>query len=127
MYNQYIINFIGEVRKVGMNNALLYVKTHYTPRRKQIMKKTLKTLGLAIFVVLMTGTFAVAEYTATSVSEFPYFQLGCLIVGGMTIISLKHKYQKMYTGELMGVFTMYTILIALFTAPVFNAIKALVS
>jgi FtsH-binding integral membrane protein len=110
-----------------MNNALLYVKTHYTPRRKQIMKKTLKTLGLAIFVVLMTGTFAVAEYTATSVSEFPYFQLGCLIVGGMTIISLKHKYQKMYTGELVGVFTMYTILIALFTAPVFNAIKALVS
>ena len=91
------------------------------------MKKTLKTLILAIFVVLVTGTFAIAEYTATSVSEFPYFQLGCLIVGGMTIISLKHKYQKMYTGELMGVFTMYTILIALFTAPVFNAIKTLVS
>lgn len=127
MYNQCLIDFPGEARKVGMNNALLYVKTHYTQRRKQIMKKTLKTLGLAIFVVLMTGTFAVAEYTATSVSEFPYFQLGCLIVGGMTIISLKHKYQKMYTGELMGVFTMYTILIALFTAPVFNAIKALVS
>jgi len=91
------------------------------------MKKTLQTVGLAIFVVLVTGTFAVAEYTATSVSEFPYFQLGCLIVGGMTIISLKHKYQKMYTGELMGVFAMYTILIALFTAPVFNAIKTLVS
>jgi hypothetical protein len=45
----------------------------------------------------------------------------------MTIISLKQKYQKIYTGELMGVFTMYTILIALFTAPVFNAIKTLVS
>jgi len=110
-----------------MNNAVLYVKTHYAQRRKQIMKKTLKTVGLAIFVVLVTGTFAVAEYTATSVSEFPYFQLGCLIAGGMTIISLKHKYQKMYTGELMGVFAMYTILIALFTAPVFNAIKTLVS
>jgi hypothetical protein len=50
-----------------------------------------------------------------------------LIVGGMTIISLKQKYPKMYTRELMGVFTMYTILIALFTAPVFNAIKSLVS
>ena len=92
------------------------------------MKKTVKTLGLAVFVVLMTATFGFAEYaTATGVSEFPYFQLGCLIVGGMTIISLKQKYQKIYTGELMGVFTMYTILIALFTAPVFNAIKTLVS
>jgi FtsH-binding integral membrane protein len=91
------------------------------------MKKTLKTLALAIFVVLVTATFGFAEYAVTGVSEFPYFQLGCLIVGGMTIISLKQKYSKMYTGELMGVFTMYTILIALFTAPVFNAIKNLVS
>ena len=91
------------------------------------MKKTLKKLVLAIFVVLVTATLGFAEYTVTGVSEFPYFQLGCLIVGGMTIISLKQKYPKMYTGELMGVFTMYTILIALFTAPVFNAIKTLVS
>jgi len=91
------------------------------------MKKTVKTLILAIFVVLITATFGFAEYSVTGVSEFPYFQLGCLIVGGMTIISLKQKYQKIYTGELMGVFTMYTILIALFTAPVFNAIKNLVS
>jgi len=91
------------------------------------MKKTLKTLALAIFVVLVTATFGFAEYAVTGVSEFPYFQLGCLIVGVMTIISLKQKYSKMYTGELMGVFTMYTILIALFTAPVFNAIKTLVS
>ncbi|HYA15622.1 MAG TPA: hypothetical protein VEF33_14895 [Syntrophales bacterium] len=91
------------------------------------MKKTIKTLALAIFVVLVTATFGFAEYAVTGVSEFPYFQLGCLIVGGMTIISLKQKYSKMYTGELMGVFTMYTILIALFTAPVFNAIKTLVS
>ena len=91
------------------------------------MKKTVKTLGLAVFVVLMTSTFGFAEYATASVSEFPYFQLGCLIVGGMTIVSLKQKYQKIYTGELMGVFTMYTILIALFTAPVFNAIKNLVS
>jgi len=75
----------------------------------------------------MTATFGFAEYATASVSEFPYFQLGCLIVGGMTIISLKQKYQKIYTGELMGVFTMYTVLIALFTAPVFNAIKTLVS
>jgi hypothetical protein len=91
------------------------------------MKKTLKKLVLAIFVVLVTATFGFAEFTVTGVSEFPYFQLGCLIVGGMTIISLKQKYSKMYAGELIGVFAMYTILIAMFTAPVFNAIKTLVS
>ena len=91
------------------------------------MKKTLKTLVLAIFVVLGTATFGFAEYAVSGVSEFPYFQLGCLIVGGMTIISLKQKYPRFYAGELMGVFAMYTILVALFTAPVFNAIKSLVS
>jgi hypothetical protein len=91
------------------------------------MKKTLKTLALAIFVVLGTATFGFAEYAVSGASEFPYFQLGCLIVGGMTIISLKQKYPRFYAGELMGVFAMYTILIALFTAPVINAVKNLVS
>ncbi len=91
------------------------------------MKRTIKTLGLAIFVVLMTATFGFAEYATTTVSDFPYFQLGCLFIGGMMVISLKQKYPRFYAGELMGVFTMYTILIALFTAPVFNAIKVLVS
>ncbi len=91
------------------------------------MKKTLKTLALAIFVVLGTATFGFAEYAISGVSEFPYFQLGCLIVGGMTIISLKQKYPRFYAGELMGVFAMYTILMALFTAPVINAVKNLVS
>ena len=91
------------------------------------MKKTLKTLALAIFVVLGTATFGFAEYAVSGASEFPYFQLGCLIVGGMTIISLKQKYPRFYAGELMGVFAMYTILIALFTAPVINVVKNLVS
>jgi uncharacterized membrane protein YhdT len=74
--------------------------------RKQIMKKTLKTLALALFVVLGTVTFSFAEYAVIGVSKFPYFQLGCLIIGGITIISLKHKYPRLYAGELMGVFTL---------------------
>jgi hypothetical protein len=91
------------------------------------MKRIAQTLTLAVFVVLMTATFGFAEYAAAGVKEFPYFQLGCLIVGGMTIISLRYKYQKIYVGELIGVFTMYTMLVALFTAPVINVIKAMVS
>ena len=40
------------------------------------MKKTLGTLVAAIVVVLCTGTFALAEYAAAGVGNFPYFQLG---------------------------------------------------
>ena len=90
------------------------------------MKKTLGTMVAAIVVVLLTGTFAMAEYAAAGVANFPYFQLGCLIIGGMTIISLKHKYEKMYTGEVAGAFALYTVLIALFTNPVIDAIKNMV-
>ena len=95
-------------------------------RRIQIMKKKLQTLMVSVFVVLTTATFGYAEFAATGVSNFPYFQLGCLIVGGMTIISLKHKYEKMYTNEAVGAFALYTVLVALFTNPVIDAIKNLV-
>ena len=90
------------------------------------MKKTLGTMVAAMVVVLLTGTFALAEYAAAGVANFPYFQLGCLIIGGMVIISLKHKYEKMYTNEAVGAFALYTVLIALFTNPVIDAVKNLV-
>ena len=90
------------------------------------MKKTLGTMVAAIVVVLCTGTFVLAEYAAAGVANFPYLQLGCLIIGGMTLISLKHKYEKMYTGEVAGVFALYTVLIALFTNPVIEGIKNMV-
>ena len=90
------------------------------------MKNTLGTMVAAMVVVLLTGTFAMAEYAAAGVANFPYFQLGCLIIGGMTVISLKHRYEKMYTGEAAGVFALYTVLIALFTNPVIEGIKNLV-
>jgi hypothetical protein len=91
------------------------------------MKKTLSTIIVAGFVVLLTATFSFAEYAAAGVSSFPYFQLGCLIVGGLIIISLKHKFEKMYMGEVVGAFALYTVLIALFTSPVIDAVKSLVS
>ncbi|MCX7634472.1 MAG: hypothetical protein N2Z74_01845 [Syntrophales bacterium] len=90
------------------------------------MKKTLGTITAAIVVVLCTSTFAIAEFAAAGVANFPYFQLGCLIVGGMVIISLKHKYEKLYTSEVASVFALYTVLVALFTNPVISAIKNMV-
>jgi len=91
------------------------------------MKRILQTLILTAFVVLATASFGYAEYIATNAGNFPYFHLGCLIVGGLIITSLKHKYSRIYLSEAIGSFALYTILVALFTAPVVDVLKALVS
>jgi FtsH-binding integral membrane protein len=91
------------------------------------MKKTLATTIVAAAVVLLTATFSFAEYAATGVTNFPFFQLGCLIVGGLVIVSLKRKYDKMYVGEVVGVFALYTLLMTLFTSPVIEAVKNIMS
>ena len=90
------------------------------------MKKTIGTMAVAAMVVLLTAGFGFAEYAAVGMANFPYFQLGALIVGGLIIISLKTKYEKMYTGETVGAFALYTVLIALFTNPVIDAVKNMV-
>ncbi len=91
------------------------------------MKKTIGTMAVTAAVVLMTATFSFAEFAAAGAGNFPYFQLGALIVGGLVIISMKHKYEKMYTNEAVGAFALYTVLMALFTNPVIDAVKTLVS
>ncbi len=91
------------------------------------MTRILQTVILAAFVVLATASFGYAEYVATNAANFPYFHFGCLIVGGMIITSLKHKYSKLYLSEAVGSFALYAVLVALFTAPVVNALKTIVS
>ena len=91
------------------------------------MKKTLGTMMVAAAVVLLTATFSFAEFAAAGVTNFPYFQLGCLIIGGLIMVSLKRKYDKMYVGEIVTIFAMYTILMALFTNPVIETVKTIVS
>ena len=91
------------------------------------MKKTLATMMVAAAVVLLTATFCFAEYTAVGAANFPFFQLGCLIVGGLILVSLKRKYEKMYVGEVVGAFALYTILMALFTNPVIEMVKTIVT
>ena len=91
------------------------------------MKKTLGTMMVAAAVVLLTATFCFAEYTAAGTANFPYFQLGCLIVGGLILVSLKRKFEKMYAGEVVAAFALYTILMALFTNPVIEMVKTIVT
>jgi hypothetical protein len=91
------------------------------------MKRTVQTIIVAMFVVMITGTFAVAAAATTATGSFPFFHLGCLAVGGLTIVSLKHRYPKIYLTEAVGSFAMYAVLVALFTAPVIEMVKGLVS
>jgi hypothetical protein len=91
------------------------------------MKKVLSTVIVTVFVVLTTASFGFAECVTAGASNFPYFHLGCLIIGGLIITSLKHKYQKMYLSEAIGSFALYAVLVALFTAPVVGALKVIVS
>ena len=90
------------------------------------MKKTLRTIAVVAAVILLTATFGFAEYAATGAANFPFFQLGCLIIGGLILMTLKKKYEKMYVAEMVGAFALYTILMALFTNPVIEAVKNLV-
>jgi hypothetical protein len=90
------------------------------------MMKILETFCLAAFVVLATASFSYAEFAAAGGGDFPYFHLGCLIVGGLIIVSLKHRYQRLYLSEAIGSFALYTVLVALFTSPVVDALKALI-
>jgi hypothetical protein len=91
------------------------------------MKKTIQTIIVAMFVVMITGTFAFAAAATSGGNSFPYFHLGCLIMGGLTIISLKYRYEKMYLSEAVGSFALYAVLVALFTAPVIEAVKGMIS
>ncbi len=91
------------------------------------MKKTLGTMMVAAAVVLLTATFGFAEYAAAGEAAFPYFQLGCLVIGGLMLGQLKRKYNKMYTTEAVGAFALYTLLMALFTNPVIEMVKTIVT
>jgi hypothetical protein len=91
------------------------------------MKRTIQTIIVAVFVVLITSTFAFAAAAASGAGNFPFFHLGCLAIGGLTIISLKYRYPKIYLTEAVGSFALYAVLVALFTAPVIEAVKTFVS
>lgn len=91
------------------------------------MKRTAQTIIVAMFVVLITAGFAFAANATAGAGNFPFFHLGCLAIGGLTIVSLKHRYHGIYMSEAVGAFAMYAVLVALFTAPAIDAVKHMVS
>lgn len=91
------------------------------------MKRTIQTIIVSIFVVLITASFAFAANAVGGADNFPYFNLGCLIMGGLTIVSIKHRYSNMYMSEAIGSFALYAVLVSLFTVPAIETIKNIVS
>jgi len=91
------------------------------------MKKIIQTTLLTVFVVFVTASFSYAEFAVTGNDSFPFFHLGCLIVGGLIIISLKRKFNKLYLSEAIGSFALYALMVSIFTAPVVDALKNLIS
>ncbi len=87
----------------------------------------MQTSFLTAFVVLVTASFSYAQFSATGSDSFPFFHLGCLIVGGLIIVSLKRKYTKLFMSEAIGSFALYAVLVSLFTSPVADALKALIN
>lgn len=87
----------------------------------------MQTIFLTAFVVFVTASFGYAEFSVTGNSSFPFFHLGCLIIGGMIIISLKRKYSKLYLSEAIGSFALYALMVSIFTAPVVDALKNFIS
>jgi hypothetical protein len=91
------------------------------------MKKIMQTTLLTAFVILVTASFSYAQISVTGNNNFPFFHLGCLIIGGLIIVSLKRKYAQLYMSEAIGSFALYTVLVALFTVPVVDALKTLIN
>lgn len=91
------------------------------------MKSVIQTALLAGFILLTTATFSFAQFSSSGEAQFPFFHFGCLIIGGLIILSLKRKYEKLYLSEAIGSFALYTFLVALFTAPVVDALKNFIS
>lgn len=91
------------------------------------MKKKISVLLATVFMVLFTSGFGFVMNISSTPGDFPFFHLGSLIIGLLIFVSLKNRYKKFYISECVGAMALYTIMISLFTTPVVDTIKTLVS
>jgi hypothetical protein len=60
-------------------------------------------------------------------NKFSFIHLIAFVVGVIIILLVKRKYKKLRIIELIGILILYLILVLLFTDPVLNFIKKLIS
>ena len=88
--------------------------------------KAVEVWIVAGFVVLTTASFTYMEFVTSAEGYFPFFHLGCLLIGGLAVVSLKRRYNKIYISEAVGAFALFAVLMSLFTAPVAEALRNLI-
>jgi len=59
--------------------------------------------------------------------NFPFVHMIALIIGGIILFMVKRRYQKIRIIELIIIFILYFVLVALFTEPVLNLARKLIS
>ena len=60
-------------------------------------------------------------------NNFPFAHLIALVVGGIILFVIKIKYRKILIVELIIIFILYFILVALFTEPILNLARKFIS
>lgn len=88
--------------------------------------KAVEAWIVAGFALVTTASFTYMEFVTSPEGYFPFFHLGCLFVGGLVIVSLKRRYEKIYISEAVGAFTLFAIFLSLFTASVAEALRNLI-
>lgn len=72
-------------------------------------------------------TRVVDEKQEILMSSFPYVHLFALIAGGFIVFMVNRKYNKMTSTEIILILVLFASLVILFTEPVVNLIKRLLS
>jgi hypothetical protein len=88
--------------------------------------KAIEAWTVAGFALVTIASFVYMEFVTSPEGRFPFFHLGCLSVGGLVIVSLKRRYDKIYISEAVGAFALFAILLSLFTVPVAEALQNLI-
>jgi len=60
-------------------------------------------------------------------SSFPFVHLIALVAGGVIVFMVNKKYEKITSTEIILILVLYSSLVILFTEPVVNLIKRLLS
>lgn len=58
---------------------------------------------------------------------FPFLHLSVLITGGITLLIVKKKYRNVRNSDLIIIFILLCLLIALFTEPAFDLAKRFIN
>lgn len=60
-------------------------------------------------------------------NSFPFVHLIALVAGGLIVFMVHKKYEKITAKEIILIMVLYACLVVLFTEPVVNLIKRLLS